>query len=85
MTNIRRYYVPNSIIFITQVVHRRTPIFANPQHLDLLREVLRNVKIFHPFNMLGYVFQPDHFHLLIYPTGTSNYGDSDADGRPDIV
>ncbi|GAB4443768.1 MAG: hypothetical protein Kow0031_26080 [Anaerolineae bacterium] len=27
----------------------------------------------HPFSMLGYVFLPDHFHLLIKPTGASNF------------
>ncbi len=37
--------------------------------MELLLETLRNVKNLHPFNMLGYVFLPDHFHLLIQVTG----------------
>ena len=73
--SIRRYYVPNAIVFITQVVDRRTAIFQQPAFVDLLRTTLRNVKERHPFTMLGYVFLPDHFHLLIRPTGESNFSD----------
>jgi REP-associated tyrosine transposase len=73
--NFRRYYVPNAIVFITQVVDRREPIFCESRFVDLLRSVLNNVKELHPFAMLGYVFLPDHFHLLIRPTGRSNFSD----------
>jgi putative transposase len=71
--NFRRYYVPNSIVFITQVVQDRKPVFRNEAHLELLRSTLRRVKELHPFSMLGYAFLPDHFHLLIKPTGDSNF------------
>ena len=71
--NYRRYYVPNSIVFITQIVHTRTPIFNDNKDVDLLRETLRNVKELRPFSMLSYVFLPDHFHLLFLPTGDSNF------------
>ncbi|MBX3052192.1 MAG: transposase [Caldilineaceae bacterium] len=73
--NIRRYYVPNAIIFITQVVDRRVPVFREETHLDLLREILGNVKELHPFVTQGYVFLHEHFHLLIRPTGDSNFSD----------
>ena len=71
--NFRRYYTPNAIIFITQVVQNRIPIFANETHLNLLRSTLHRVKALHPFSMLGYVFLSDHLHLLIKPTGNSNF------------
>ena len=63
--NFRRYYVPNAIVFITQVVHGRKPVFRDEAHIELLRATLRRVKELHPFSMLGYVLLPDHFHLLI--------------------
>jgi putative transposase len=69
--NIRRYYVPNAIVFITQVVADRQPIFQNPDHIALLRTMLHQAKALYPFVMLAYVFLPDHFHLLIRPTGQS--------------
>jgi len=71
--NFRRYYVPNAIIFITQVVQDRVPVFRDQAHLELLLSTLRCVKELHPFSMLGYVFMPDHFHLLIKPTEDSNF------------
>jgi putative transposase len=71
--NFRRYYVPNAVVFITQVVEDRYPAFRNENYLKLLRVMLRQVKVLHPFSMLGYVFLPDHFHLLIRPTGKSNF------------
>ena len=71
--NFRRYYIPGSAVFITQVVQEREPVFRDSQYVNLLLEILRNVKELHPFAMPGYVFLPDHFHLLIQPTAESNF------------
>jgi putative transposase len=71
--DFRRYYIPNAIVFITQVVQDREPVFQHEAHLELLRSTLRTVKDLHPFSMLAYVFLPDHFHLLLKPTGQSNF------------
>jgi putative transposase len=71
--NFRRYYVPNATVFITNVVHLREPIFANPTYIELLRSVLREVQKIHPFDMTAYVFLPDHQHLMLKPTGESNF------------
>jgi len=73
--NFRRYYIPGSAVFITQVVQDREPVFRWPENLSLLGEILRNVQRLHPFLMLGYVFLPDHFHMIIQPTGESNFSD----------
>jgi putative transposase len=71
--NIRRYYVPNAIVFITQVVDRRIPIFQHARFVEQLRTTMRNVQQYHPFRMVGYSFMPEHFHLMIRPTGPSNF------------
>ena len=73
--NFRRYYIPGSAVFITQVVQNREPVFRDPKNVILLREILRNVKGLYPFTMLGYVFLLDHFHITIQPTGDSNFSD----------
>src|SRR6266508_2623763 len=73
--NFRRYYIPGSAVFITQVVQDRKPVFCDTKNLNLLREILHNVKQLHPFTMLGYVFLPDHFHLIVQPTGETNFSD----------
>ncbi|MSP11631.1 MAG: transposase [Chloroflexi bacterium] len=73
--NIRRYYISDALVFITQIVQDRTPVFQELQYLALLRTTLQRVKDYHPFTMLAYVFLPDHFHLLIQPTSPSNFSD----------
>lgn len=73
--NFRRYYIPGSAVFITQVVQDRELAFRDPYRLELLLEILHNVKELHPFLLLGYVFLFDHFHLIIQPTGESNFSD----------
>jgi putative transposase len=71
--DFHRYYVPGTAVFITQVVQDRQPVFRDTQMVELLRSTLRTVKAYHPFTMLAYVFLPDHFHILIQPTGESNF------------
>jgi putative transposase len=57
--------VAEAVYFITAVTHQRRPFLAHSSDVDLLRATARTVKEIYPFNMLGYVFLPDHFHLLI--------------------
>jgi len=71
--NFHRYYIPGTAVFITQVVQDRQPVFRDPQMMRLLRSTLRTVKELHPFTMLAYVFLPEHFHMLIQPSGESNF------------
>ena len=73
--NFRRYYIPGGAVFITQVVQDREPVFRDPKMIFLLRETLHKVQELHPFSMLGYVFRPDHFHLIIQPSGESNFSE----------
>ena len=73
--NFRRYYIPGSAVFITQVIQQRDPVFRDPKNLNLLRQILCNVNELHPFVLLGYVFLFDHFHFIIQPTGKSNFSD----------
>lgn len=48
-------------------------MFRDTRNMDLLWQILRNVKEIHPFVMLGYVFLFDHFHMIIQTTGKSNF------------
>jgi putative transposase len=73
MVNFRRHYIEGATILITQVVVQRQRLFAVPANVALLRQTLHDVKRLHPFRMLGYVFLPDHLHLIIVPSGSSNF------------
>ncbi|MBS3784519.1 MAG: transposase [Anaerolineae bacterium] len=65
MPNVRRYYVPDAIVFITGVTRHRTPHLASKRDLDLFWDTLRRVQAIHPFHLLAYVILPDHFHWLM--------------------
>ena len=71
--NIRRYYSPGQVVFITQIVKDRRLLFNDTSMVVLLRKIIFAVKEHHRFMMHAYVFLPDHFHLLIRPEGESNF------------
>ena len=71
--NIRRYYSPGQIVFITQIINQRQPAFHDQKSIALLQDTLRYTKEKHSFKMLAYVILPDHFHMLIQPDGESNF------------
>ena len=67
MTNIRRFYLPESAVFITAVCHGRAPLLKPVLEKERLLRIFREVKQELPFHMLGYVIMDDHFHCLIRP------------------
>jgi putative transposase len=82
--NFRRYYIPGSAVFLTQVVEGREPVFHNETLIELLLQTLRNVKQSHHFTMLGYVFLPDHFHVLIQ-TASGNFSEITHSLKPNFT
>lgn len=75
MRNVRRFYVPNAIVFLTLVTKDRQVLFSLNQshHVDMFFDKMRAVREFKPFKLLAYNFLPDHIHLLIRPTGEANF------------
>jgi putative transposase len=65
MPNFRRYYIPQSIVFITGVTRDRIPYLETKTNLELFWKTLRRVQEIHPFHLLAYVILPDHFHWLM--------------------
>ncbi len=65
MPNYRRYYFPNSIIFITSVTRDRISYLESTADIDLLFHTLENAKSIYRFNLLTYVILPDHFHWVL--------------------
>lgn len=62
-----RLYITEGTYFITGVTAKRSPIFQDQESLELLKQVLHNVKRLYPFVMRAYAFLPDHFHIIIKP------------------
>ena len=65
--DIRRYFIPNAIYFITSVTHNRQPVFRNPVNIRIFFETLSIVQTHYPHDLQAYVLLPDHFHFLIKP------------------
>jgi putative transposase len=72
MPDFRRYYIPGAIYFIVAVTKKRRRVFAEETHIELLYEVMRDVRQIKPFKPLAYSIIPDHVNLLIKPTGEAN-------------
>ena len=73
MPNFRRYYIPNAIVFITGVTHKRIPYLEPEDNVELFWNTLRRVQEIHPFRLLAYVVLPDHFHWLLRLTLCGNF------------
>lgn len=65
MSNLKRYYIPNSTIFITSVTRDRRKIFLDPKNIQIFWDVIKATKEENSFEIPAYVLLPDHFHLLL--------------------
>jgi putative transposase len=65
MPDYRRFFIPNSIVFITCVTKDRYPYLKSEPDINLFFETLARVKEINPFELLAYVVLPDHLHWLM--------------------
>jgi putative transposase len=65
MPNFRRYFIPNSIVFITAVTRNRVNYLQAAESVAVYWETLERVREIYPFHLLAYVILPDHFHWLM--------------------
>ena len=63
MTNIRRYFQPGDISFLTHVTYNRIPILI--EYFDLLWNPIEMHQQHGSFDLMAWVVLPDHFHVLI--------------------
>jgi putative transposase len=55
----------NDFMLVTTVIKNRRPIFADVINAREAIDVLYRVQELHPFFLHGFVFMPDHIHLLL--------------------
>lgn len=65
MPDYRRYYQPNSFVFITIVTAQRIPYFSKKENISILFTTLENVHEYYSFNLFAYAVLPDHLHYLL--------------------
>ena len=62
---LKRIVGEGDLHFITFCCYQRRRLLATPRSRDIALEVLREVRARYEFALIGYVFMPDHVHLLI--------------------
>ena len=60
MTNIRRYFQPNEIVFITHVTYKRMPVLV--ENSGMLHRALEIIENRSGAEIIACVILPDHFH-----------------------
>ena len=65
MPQYRRFYQPNTAVFITIVTAKRIPYFEKVENISLLESTLENVHQLYSFEVFAYVIMPDHIHLIL--------------------
>jgi putative transposase len=74
MPDYRRAWHPGGTYFFTVNALQRHGNDLLTRHIDLLREVIRQVRRAHPFVIHGWVVLPDHLHCVIeLPSGDSDF------------
>ena len=69
MSNFRRYYQNNNIVFITIVTYNRNPILI--ENIDILRNAFKAVK--YEYKIIAGIVLPDHIHLLIQTKNSEDF------------
>ncbi len=65
----------NLIYYVTTVTQNRLPLFVEASFIILLYDSLHYYRHKLTFKLLGYVFMPDHIHLLLWPLGEATISD----------
>jgi len=65
MSDLRRYFYPGNICFITNVTFERMSILIDNN--DLLFKSIENVRENTPFELIAWVILDDHFHFILDP------------------
>jgi putative transposase len=69
MSNFKRYYQNNNMVFITIVTYNRKPLLVD--NINLLRNSLKNIK--YNCKIIAGIVLPDHLHLLIQTEKAEDY------------
>jgi len=69
---LKRFYLPGAIYFITSVTEGRIPLFVNEKNLIILANIIVTEKERLGFLVSGYALLPDHIHLIIKPGESAN-------------
>jgi REP element-mobilizing transposase RayT len=64
----QHYYGVNHLQYLTKSTYRRVRLFDSERFRNQWVVTLGNLRRELGFKIVGYVFMPEHFHALIWPT-----------------
>ena len=67
MTRLRHYDDLGTARFVTFSCYMQLPNLTSPDTMAILAEEINRVRTTHAFSLLGYVFMPEHVHLVVLP------------------
>ena len=74
MTRLRHYDGLGTARFVTFSCYMRLPGLREPGAMLILAEEVERARRKHRFALLGYVFMPEHVHLVIWPPDSMKLG-----------
>lgn len=69
--NYKRYFIPESFVFITIVTYNRKQILL--EHIDLLKSSINYAKTKIKFDINSIVILKDHIHFILLPKNIEDY------------
>ena len=69
--NYKRFFIPNSMVFMTIVTYNRKQILLD--YIDLIKSSLKYAKTKILFNIVSIVILKDHIHLILQPENINDY------------
>jgi REP-associated tyrosine transposase len=80
MPNYRRAFIPGGTWFFTVNLLQRHHNNLLVREIDLLREIVRQVRERHPFQIDAWVVLPEHLHcVMTLPPGDSDFSPRRSD------
>ena len=69
--NYKRFFIPNSMVFITIVTYNRKEFLLD--YIDLIKSSLNYTKTKISFNIVAIVILKNHIHLILEPENINDY------------
>ena len=67
--NIRRYFEPGAVYFVTNVTYKRKVLFTEEKAINLLLLTIEYLKLSLDYKIFAFCILPEHIHFIIQPFG----------------
>ncbi len=72
ISNLRRYYLPDRIVFVTTSTKNKVPVFQSAENAQILTDLLYELRRENELKLYAFVVMPDHLHFIFLPVPPEN-------------